>query len=322
MNLAPGCALLPDADIPQACDLFARVFGHATEPAHWVWKYQSGPRLAGINIVARDASGQLLGHVGASVFAGRMAGRDMPMAQLSDVMVDPAARSSLDSQGVYARLMRSMQQALQARFAQVFAYGFVGIRPYRLGERMGLYKNQHACRMGQWPATQRTGWRDAFCRAEAMDWSTALDAQSFERVWQRAQRRLHRPTLVRDSAYMRWRYAQHPQHRYQLWHLHSLLGPSGWAVTRCMPSGQHTLIDLLPASPHAHADAATRAALAAVGRGLQRQQPGQSITLASWLIDTPESRLLEPVIGVEFRVGEWHALAQAPVFMPGDTDVF
>jgi hypothetical protein len=55
---------------------------------------------------------------------------------------------------------------------------------------------------------------------------------------------------------------------------------------------------------------------------LQARQPQCPLTLAAWNIETPESRLLEPVIGVEFRVGSWHTLAQAPVFVPGDTDVF
>lgn len=320
--MAPGCERLSDTDIPQACALFERVFGHATEPAHWLWKYQAGPRLAGLNIVARGADGQLVGHVGASVFAGQLAGRDMPMAQLSDVMVAPDARSSFDSQGVYARLMRAMQQALQTQFGQVFAYGFVGIRPYRLGARMGLYKSQHECRMGEWPSTQRTGWRDHIVRAQALPWDVALKSDWFERLWQRAQGQLQRPTIVRSSAYMRWRYAQHPQHRYQLWGLRTLGVLSGWVVTRCMPSGQHTVIDLLPAAPGPQADARTQAALMAVARALQAQQPDPALTLASWLIDTPQSRTLEPVVGVEFRVGDWHTLPQAPVFMPGDTDVF
>jgi hypothetical protein len=318
---------LNNAEIPQVCDLFAKVFGHSTAPEHWIWKYQQGPRLAGLNLVIRNPEGQLVGHVGASVFAGQTSGRSLPMAQLSDVMVDPSARGSFDSQGVYAQLMRSMQQALLTQFPGVFAYGFVGIRPYRLGSRMGLYKSQHECRGGLMPARQRTGWRDWLCTAHATDWSEAFERQLFERIWRSSASSIARPTLVRSSAYMRWRYAQNPQHTYQLWVIRSWGRTQGWVVTRCMPSGQHTVIDLLPAQPGAIAQSITMAAMSAVGRALQERQPQDvqeqsTLTLSAWNIQTPESQLLEPVIGVEFRVGEWHNLPQTPVFVPGDTDVF
>ena len=321
------CEPLNNADIPQACDLFAKVFGHSTTHEQWLWKYQQGPRLAGLNLVIRNPEGQLVGHVGASVFAGQTAGRTLPMAQLSDVMVDPSARGSFDSQGAYAQLMRGMQQALQTQFSDVFAYGFVGIRPYRLGSRMGLYKSQHECRAGLMPAGQPTGWRDGFCTAHATDWSEAFESKLFERVWQSSASKITRPTLVRSSDYMRWRYAQHPQHSYQLWVIRSWWRTQGWVVTRCMPSGQHTVIDLLPAQPGAIAQNSTMAAMSAVGRALQERhakdaQAQSPLTLSAWNIQTSESKRIEPVIGVEFRVGEWNGLPQAPVFVPGDTDVF
>lgn len=316
------CENLLDVDIPQACDLFAKVFGHSILPAHWAWKYQQGPRLAGLNLIIRSPEGQLLGHAGASVFAGQSQGRSLPMAQLSDVMVDPAARGSLDSQGVYAQLMRGMQQTLQTQFPGVFAYGFVGIRPFRLGARMGLYKSQHACRAGLMPIGQPRGWRDWLCTAQAMDWQEAFERKVFERLWCQASPRLDRPQLVRSSNYMRWRYAQHPQHNYQLWVIRSMARTNGWLVTRCMPSGQQTVIDQLSLQAGAGAQAGTLTAISAVGRALQCRQPESPLKLNSWSIETPESQQLEPVIGVEFRVGEWHTLPHNPVFVPGDTDVF
>lgn len=313
---------LKNADIPQACQLFSKVFGQSTSPEYWVWKYQQGPRLAGLNLIMRNPEGQLIGHVGASVFAGKTQGRSLPMAQLSDVMVDPAARGSFDSQGVYAQLMRGMQQALQMQFPGVFSYGFVGIRPYRLGSRMGLYKSQHECRAGILPAEQPKGWRDWFCSAQPINWSEAIEHKLFERVWQSSAPRIERPTLVRSSDYMWWRYSQHPKHTYQLWVIRSWGLIQGWVVTRSMTSGQCTVIDVSPAQPGALAQADNLVVLLAVGRALQAQQPLTPITLSTWSIQTPESQWLEPVIGVEFRVGEWHTLPHTPLFVPGDTDVY
>lgn len=316
------CEALDDADIPLACALFAQVFGHSIEPRHWRWKYQQGPRLAGLNLVLRHPDGSLLGHVGASVFAGQLQGRRVPMAQLSDVMVAPGARGGLDTQGVYARLMRSMQHTLQQRFPGVFAYGFVGIRPYRLGSRMGLYQARHECRAGLLPSDAPVGWRERISSAHPIDWQQALTSGLFERLGSQAVRTIQRPLLVRNSAYMQWRYAQHPQHSYQLWGIRTLGCTSGWVVTRCMPSGQHTLIDQWPVPPAALAQGASLTALSAVARALQATDRSRPVQLSAWSIDTPQSRGLEPVIGVEFKVGGWHTGVPAPVFVPGDTDVF
>lgn len=313
---------LSPADTPQACELFANVFGHSIQPEHWHWKYHEGPRLAGLNLIIRDSNGQVVGHVGASVFAGQIQGCRRPMAQLSDVMVAPAARSNFDRQGIYAQLMRGMQQTLQKQFPGVFAYGFVGIRPYRLGSRMGLYKSQHECRAGNMPAGQPAGLSDFVDTAQAIDWPDALSRQVFERIWQSSAPRIDRPKLVRSSDYMHWRYAMHPQHTYQLWLIRFWGRIQGWVVTRCMPTGQHTVIDLLFRRADAQAQAETMRALSAVGRSLQARQPQNPMTLSAWNIQTPESQRLEPIIGVEFLVDQWHSLPHAPLFVPGDTDVF
>ena len=155
-----------------------------------------------------------------------------------------------------------------------------------------------------------------------MDWQEVFERKLFERMWSQASPRLDRPKLIRSSDYMRWRYAQHPQHTYQLWVIRSLARTKGWLVTRCLPSGQHTVIDLLSIQTGVLAQAENLAALSAVGRALQSRQTQDPITLSTWSIQTPESQRLEPVIGVEFRVGDWHTLPQNPVFVPGDTDVF
>lgn len=316
------CESLSEANVPEACELFFKVFGQEIHPEHWAWKYQHGPRLAGLNLVIRNEAGQLVGHVGASVFAGQVQGQTLPMAQLSDVMVDPTARGTFDSQGVYAQLMQGMKKNLFAKFPCVFAYGFVGIRPYRLGARMGLYKIQHECRAGLMNGDQSNGWRDWIYTAHALSWEDAQSQNLFERIWRKSVQNIARPTIQRSSAYMQWRYAKHPQHSYQLWVIRVLTRTTGWVVTRSMPSGQHMVIDLLPAQPGVVAMADTRASLSAVARALYRRQPQSPLILSAWNIETPESVGLEPIIGVEFRVVDWHALTQAPVFVPGDTDVF
>lgn len=323
--MSRGIEALAAADTAEACALFEKVFGHATHPDRWRWKYAQGPRLAGFNLVYRNVQGRIVGHVGASVFEGVVAGRQLPMAQLSDVMVDPAARGTLDSQGVYAQLMRAMQDELQQRFAGVFAYGFVGIRPGRLGVRMGLYKPRHECRNGLLTSTPgRTflgRWREGFIEAQPVGWVEALEGPVLDRLLQGASAAQQRPAVARTAHYMRWRYAEHPQHAYQLWWLRRWGQVAGWMVTRTMPSGQVQLIDQLPLPVDSGVEGVASAELAALHRRLQAST-GAPMVLASWSHDTEDARRLEPVIGVEFKVGPWHDEWPAPVFVPGDTDVF
>lgn len=313
---------LRDDDIPEACELFLKVFGHPAQAEHWRWKYQQGPRLAGLNRVIRSPQGQLIGHVGASVFAGQIQGCRVPMAQVTDVMVDPAARSSFASPGVYSQFMGDMLSTLHEQFPGVFVYGFVGVRPYRLGSRLGHYKSQQACRAGLMSAEQSTGWRDWIYKAHSVDWAEVANTHFFDRIWQRTAPSVGRPTVMRNNAYMQWRYAQHPQHSYQLWRIEKMGLASGWIVTRCMPSGQHTVMDMLPVQKGDLANQETLAAMAATGRALQARQPNLPVTLSAWNIETSESKRLEPIIAVEIRAGNWHTLAHRPVFVPGDTDVF
>lgn len=318
-----SCEPLAPPDIPQACELFAKVFGHTIQPEHWHWKYIQGPRLASFNLIVRTPQGQIVGHVGASVFPGHTQGQILPMAQVSDVMVHPNARSAYgQDQSLYSLLMKTLQQEMHVRFPQLYAYGFVGIRPYKLGHRMGLYRSRQECRSGQLTVpVQSAGLRNGYCHAYSIDWTQALDSGLFEKTSAQARRQLARPMLERSSSYMRWRYQQHPTHVYQLWIVRKWWRDTGWAVTRRMPNGEHMLIDQWPVPLGSTADRRTQCYLDAVLLQLAAEAT-QPPVLASWSIDTPQSRQSEPVIGTEFRVREFQAQILSPLFMPGDTDVY
>lgn len=296
-------------EIPAACQLFEQVFGVTTTPALWAWKYSQGPRLGSVNVVARDAQGTLLGHAGASVFAGCAAGQQLAMAQVCDIMVAPTARSGLQASGVYPQLVAALQQALAQGFVDVYAYGFAGVRPFKLGQRLGYYREVHACRPGVLDAANVRVPR--LWGVQAAGW----DIARLQRIW--LQHGLHgavAPRVQRTGAYLQWRYACHPQYRYHLWVLRHWARDVGWFLTRDMPDGTTAVVDaLLP--PHASAMHLS-AALAHA-----RQRAGWPHA-ALWAWYLPTHLPTEPIMGSEVRVRNWHTQLPNPVFQPGDTDVF
>jgi hypothetical protein len=301
---------------PAFCQLFQRVFSAGITPELRDWKYAQGPRLGSVSLVARHESGALVGHVGALVFPGVCQGQAMPMAQVCDVMVEAGARGGLDASGTYGRLMQALQAELAHRHPGVFAYGFAGIRPYKLGARMGLYRAVQECRMGFWEGPTPPwcwGWA-----AQPVAWGHP----AFGQLWARWGDCGEAPRVQRSPAYLHWRYATHPQHRYQPWLLRRWGQAKGWVITREMPQGEHCLVDsLLPQG--------MGAALASrsVSQGLAAHRPSQAAPappprLCSWDLSTEASARLEPIMGCEVWVSGWHSDRVRPRFQPGDTDVF
>jgi hypothetical protein len=313
-------------EVPALCELFQRVFSVTLTPEARHWKYEQGPRLGSLSLVARDGAGALVGHVGALVFPGVCQGRALPMAQVCDIMVDSRARGGLDAGGVYGRLMQALQAELSHTHPDVLAYGFAGIRPYRLGERMGLYRSGQPCRLGlledvvEVSAAKLPGAHSA---AGSVAWPWRLTARrtswahpALGRLWTQLGVPSPTPLVARTPAYLHWRYATHPSCRYQPWLLQRWARPVGWVFTRVLPNGTVCLVDqLLPAgvSP-------AQAAAAVLAQGAGAPAPNPSV--GSWWMHTEASARLEPIIGGEVVVDARQGPGLLPRFQPGDTDVF
>ena len=224
-------------EVPALCELFQRVFSVTLTPEARHWKYEQGPRLGSLSLLARDGAGALVGHVGALVFPGVCQGRALPMAQVCDIMVDSRARGGLDAGGVYGRLMQALQAELSHAHPGVLAYGFAGIRPYRLGERMGLYRSGQPCRLGlledavEVSAAKLPGAHSA---AGSVAWPWRLTARrtswahpALGRLWAQLGVPSPTPLVARTPAYL---LGVHP--RAAQWH-GVLGGPT--AACRCQP---------------------------------------------------------------------------------------
>ena len=308
----PVVTELDDRDIEQVCKLFNSVFGQTINPDYWRWKYSLGPRLGGVNVVARSANGELVGHAGASIFPGGLRAEPLAMAQVCDLMISSQARGALDSSGVYHRLFGALQAVLRDRFSHPYGYGFAGARVFRLGTRMGYYRETQRYRPGYANAEIAGGWRGCLSVTREADW----DIVQLDRIWMKFRYKLERPTVFRTGAYLEWRYRNHPANNYRLWVLSHFGRDSGWFITRAMPDGQICIVDAL--FPETNDPSRWTATLAAAMAKSSVVVP----PIYAWFLPNNESQIDEPGIGGEFKVNQWHTDYPNPQFQPGDTDVY
>ena len=230
--------------------------------------------------------------------------------------------------------MRGLAEALWRLSARtpgepLFAHGFPGRTPSRLGQRMGLYRPLGPVQVHQ---VQAVGAPPSWwsCRVHPMSWDAGLSGSPawIDRQWHRLspQQGHTQPIACRTAAYMGWRYRDHPAQPYRLWRVSSQgVRTLGWLVTRDQPDP--AVIDsLLPASwSHPAHWGSVLAALA--------HASGQP-NWASWRAAggpfvhvSGEESLIVPG---EFRYADilghtpsaWALQPSAPTFQPGDTDVY
>lgn len=203
-------------DIPALRILFEAVFGAWPGDAWWHWKYHGHPESKALAYVAEDrAQGTVVGHVAALVLPGS----DGPVAQVMDVMVHPCHRSLAHAEsGLYTALMQRLMGELSVRDALTFAFGFAGLRPFRLGARLGLYRAVHACFLKPLNSDpigrgwERLPWHERHLQAYAKCYGHTTPPVSMG--------------PLRDADFLRWRYAVHPQRAYALWRT-----PEGFCIT-------------------------------------------------------------------------------------------
>lgn len=208
-------------EIPDLCRLFTTVFQANVSPEAWSWKYRD-PALEGHANMVLAADDRILGHAGAIIMPGRHDGHPVPMAQICDVMLTPEVRGGVGRLTPYHLLMAGLIDRLHHLIPDGLYFGFPGARPFRLGERLGLYRRIGPIEEYLRPAERR---RWGLWHLVPLPWGDPrLDA-----LW---QRHISRPgcRLVRDRRYLGWRYARNPHHDYLLLGLRHGWSLVGWVV--------------------------------------------------------------------------------------------
>ncbi len=216
------------ADAEALRGLFATVFGKPVTAEVWCWKYQQSCALArsagypcADSLIACTPAGQIIAHAGALTLPGWYQGRAIPIIQVCDVMVHPKHRGGLGKNNLFTVLLRELLKRIAERLPHAFGYGFPGERPYLLGERARVYARlERALEFSIQPKRGLGLWYTA---------PLAWDEPRIDLLWERLKEQC-RLGLIRNRAYLRWRYAVNPAHRYRLYGLYHLGRLRGWGV--------------------------------------------------------------------------------------------
>lgn len=290
--------------------LFQEVFSAPLTPAQWRWKYQPAGAPPP-SLLAWDEAGRLLGHAGAIPLRGRRGAQALPFYQICDVMIHPQARGHLGSRNLFTQLLKKLLEQLSVRHPESFCYGFPGQRPYLLGERAGLYATVEQAITHRWSPGRGFTW----LRAAELDWSDPR----LDPLWQRYAPETHL-SLVRDGAYLRWRYRDNPFRAYGL--LGLCMGPRlmGWAVVQ-RQGDEARLVDLLLGRQWLNS------ALGAIGHWIRRQGCQHLCTWlpTGWREGLPGQTVTTSVVTTHMI---WRAsmptrqVCQELYYTMGDVDIF
>ncbi len=193
--------------------LFEQAFSKPVSVQRWQWKYRHATTWG--TVVRRDDEfAAFFGGMPRTMMLGDVA---VTTVQIGDVMVKPSERGALSRTGPMYRAAAAYFGNMRTLYPGVeFAFGFPSQRHLDLGIKLGLYSEVDAISQLTWaalPATRQ--WRTRTRNIQVV--SAGVESQRLGQLWL-AMRRDWPQTLlpVRDPARWQYRYADHPDHAYQL----------------------------------------------------------------------------------------------------------
>ena len=300
--------------------LFVVCFGHSMPLAQWRWKYRDAERV-GVGVGVFTA-GRMVAFYGGMPRPLRVLGQAMAGVQVGDVMVHPDFRGSLSRRGPFQMAASTfLEQQLSPGAPYQLGFGFPNTRAMAVAKRLGLYREVDEVVELSWPAapTALPWW----LKVEVCSATQAL--AHADRLWAQMQAGFKDSVLgVRDTAYLRARYAEHPGHTHEWLGLRHRLSRQllALAVARRHADGRLEILDLL----------GSRERLQAMVQAVQVHAQGTAAPLVSlWLTRShlgvlqgtrPQVRALD----IQVPTNAWTPDPQGPVvdqrwwLTGGDTD--
>ena len=199
---------IESTDVEDLRSLFSRAFGHSLSAKLWDWKYGSG---RGVGVGARSPQGELLAHYGGTYREVTLGDQRHRAVHIGDVMVAAEGRAALSYKGPFGLVTDAFFRCHVGRDSgSAFGFGFPNDRHMRLGERLGHYSRVDGIVELEWSCSESNS-----VTVEPVDWSDAVCELEVDQFW--VQMRAELPGFVvpaRSGAWLRHRYANHPEHEY------------------------------------------------------------------------------------------------------------
>jgi hypothetical protein len=212
--------------------LFREVFGKELTVSQWKWKYVIPGSGNIYSKIAEDSSHTIIGFAGAVPLRGIYQGKPLQFFQIADVMVHPKARGFLGKKNVFEVMIKELFEDIGKAFPDVFCYGFPGQRPFILGKRVGVYDEiETAVDYIKKPGISLFNP----CRIRNMPW----DGGGLDSLWSSLSSGMSL-SLIRDKAFLNWRYASNPFHTYKLMGVYHSGDMKGWLVLK--EEGEEVLV--------------------------------------------------------------------------------
>lgn len=206
-------------DGPEIVGLFNRVFRRDSFAPfsfeEWKWKYQDNPvPMLGLCFLAEDAQGRAVGHLGSLPARLNVLGREERVCtQWLDAMIEPSAQRTGILGRIFSEYMMSQAQAGVA--AAISMPNERSIVAHTTRSTMMFYLDKYHLPLGG-DAHERLRRRVAAASIDGdleMDLDHRLDV-SCDALW-RSVRKAEYLSLVKDHAYLRWKYAVNPRASYR-----------------------------------------------------------------------------------------------------------
>jgi len=213
------------------------------DKATWKWKFDSNPAGRKWIVLTLSSDGALLGHCALLPAAGSIAGREATMTQLVDVMTEPAVRgATLGRRNIYARTITRVIGEYE-RHTSLW-YGFPAPRHLRLGRLLFGYDPVCEVPLFRLNLPTRAGCAKRSLRSRFLVRPVSSFGHGADRLWRKV-RSDYPFGIVRNRAYLNWRYVEKPDREYTILVLFNPLGRwKGWAVLS-IDSEAARLVDLL-----------------------------------------------------------------------------
>jgi hypothetical protein len=181
----------------------------------WRWKYAAPGGLGRELLLATHPEVGVVGAYPSQPLSALCAGQPVRTAQITDLMVRHDWRRIGERPGLFVQMGREYYRAFggPGDGKQSFNYGWP-VPAWRIGQRYLRYEN-----VRDWNFLARELPADAAARTAAPGGFSCRDVDRFGPAVDALFARLgpaERFTLVKDAAWLNWRYADHPRQRYRL----------------------------------------------------------------------------------------------------------